>query len=451
MQEFSALQTQVDQLTRDIPTGMVLEHARDAFQQVDGHLQRIGTLASVQGHKELVLRAAKQAHFLNLVDDLGPEAMTQPEARELGEQLTAFGLAAGDPELVFLGKANMLLAEASRSVDPDSRDSLIDALGQLAEHPQAADHPTVGRQIPALVELLRDVPQAEPDPQLLLIDHQIATWMAEEPTELGEEQVDRFVELIEANGEELDIDAVELLFTTATSAIDPGEDSVGPLIDRLRISNAYYRAMRFVDRTAAYRALGSAAIPLYGGDLEWLWENFGDPLAASVALGAAGRYAALNSSEWRAPMGEVKELLSGAVGGENEYIDALLHEGEFLVREGDFRAGFDSFSRAFTMAKAESLLPAQVSAGVGLVSLYFRQNMHREAADLFIGILAEHTRESLGDSATDLFALAQAEAELAQMYRLAGDHQTYGELLLRATSTMEELALPDQAQHARNR
>ena len=55
-----------------------------------------------------------------------------------------------------------------------------------------------------------------------------------------------------------------------------------------------------------------------------------------------------------------------------------------------------------------------------------------------------------GDILTSLH-FPRREVELAQMYRLAGDHQTYGELLLRATSTMEELALPDQAQHARNR
>lgn len=428
MPELDSLRTLVDEIhrsRRDLSPQDHLGHVQSLGPRIDDALRSLDTLAAVEEHTDLLIEAARLMQATDLAEIAGDEALQHPHAGRHAEHLVALGLASGDPDLVFHGKANQLVTELLQTTDPDAAVDLLDAAEWLVAHPLRRNHENVNQRIRVAVDHL----------------HSLLT-----PTGPGEEDIDRIVELIAESGEELDFEAVQALFDEADAALDPEDESIGTLVDRFRIAYEYYVALRFVDRTAAFQVLARAAAPLHDSR-EFLG---GEAAVAAVEMGMAGHYAALNSPEWRAPLESAKEALVSGDGDVGEYIDALIHEGEFHVRENNPRDAFTSLNHAYTLAKRERFLPAQVVASTGLARLYFLRNMHREAANLFIDILREHPLSGLTER-SDLLAYATAEVELALMHRFAGDHATYGEILNRAVRTMEELGLHQQAEQARAR
>jgi len=422
-------------------------HMHSVGPSVDGNLRSYDTLAEVADDADLLLEAARLMQATELADVSGDGALHYPFARVHAENLTALGLAAGDPEMVFLGKANLLVTEILQTNDRGAVDKLMERADWLVNHPLRHGNEKLNARIFQALDHVDSLRPDPVDPDLAAIDADVAEWVA--AREIGEEQVDHIVEVIGDLGAELKFDSLQYLYDATSGVLDPEDATVGVLVDRFRMAYEYYAALRFVNRGRALQELATAAGPLVDAEESLVREILGPAGAALLHVGEAGRYAVINSPQWRTPLARAKELLSDE-DARADYIDALIHEGEFLMRENDPRDAFSALNEAYTLATAEEYLPALVVASIDLASLYFLREMHREAAALFLDLLKAHPLESQTER-TDILAVALAEVEMALMYRFAGDHGTYETMLGRATRAMRELDLDSLAQQAAGR
>lgn len=453
MQDIDSLRTLVDEIHRsrgDLSPHDYLGHARSVGPRIDETLRGLDTLAAVEEHTDVLIEAARLMQATDLAEVSGDGALQDPHAGRHAEHLTALGLASGDPDLVFQGKANQLVTEIMQTTDRDAAERMLDLAEWLVVHPLRMNHEPLNQRIVRALDHLDSLLARPLDPALAAVDEEVATWIAAGPAQFNEDQVDRIVELIADRGEDLDLEAVQTLFDAAMSVLDPADKSIGTLVDRFRIAYEYYVALRFVDRAAAYQVLALAAAPLHESRQVVGAELLGEQGLAAVDMGTAGYRAAHNSPQWRPLLESAKETLLGGDGDVGKYIDALIHEGEFLAREDNPRDAFTSLNHAYSLARRERFLPAQVVASTGLARLYFLRSMHRDAANLFIDILTEYPQDTLTEK-SDRLGYAMAELELALMHRFAGSHTTYEEMLGRAVTTMEELGLHRQVEQARAR
>ncbi|MDO5668759.1 MAG: hypothetical protein Q4G50_02020 [Corynebacterium sp.] len=414
---------------------------------VDANLRGYDTLAAVQDDADLLLEAARLMQATELAEISGDGALQYPFARIHAENLTALGLAAGDPEMVFLGKVNLLVTEILQTKDRSRVNQLMERADWLVNHPLRQENESLNSRIFQALDHVESLLPDPVDPQLAAIDAEVAEWVASRS--IGRSQIDHVVEVIGDLGAELNFDSMQYLYDAVSGVIDPEDKTLGTLVDRFRMAYEYYAALRFVNRGRALQELASAAGPLADAEEADVRVILGAEGAALLHIGQAGRQAVINSPQWRAPLARAKELLDGE-DARADYIDALIHEGEFLMRENDPREAFATLNQAYTLAMAEEYLPALVVASIDLASLYFLRDMHREAAALFLNLLQAHPLERQ-EERSDILAVALAEAELALMYRFAGDQATYETMLGRSTRALRELGLHSLANQAAER
>lgn len=119
---------------------------------------------------------------------------------------------------------------------------------------------------------------------------------------------------------------------------------------------------------------------------------------------------------------------SAAVGEVRERIEMILLAGELELTDGDAGRAAGHLETVYREADWHQQLSEVVAAAVGLSARYLRAGRPRDAAELFVQILARVEPDRL-NRRRDRVALAQAYVELALLHRLAGRTDNYRQLL----------------------
>lgn len=125
--------------------------------QVDDVMQSLTTLRSVAKNTELFLTAGRQMQGVLLPQDYGHSVLRHESTETHGISLMALGLASGDPEAVFVGRANRLLGEAIVLEDPVRAEALAGLLRELADNPCCDRQAEIAEQIPRALARLEQM------------------------------------------------------------------------------------------------------------------------------------------------------------------------------------------------------------------------------------------------------------------------------------------------------
>jgi tetratricopeptide (TPR) repeat protein len=131
-------------------------------------------------------------------------------------------------------------------------------------------------------------------------------------------------------------------------------------------------------------------------------------------------------------------------------LEALLTAGELEMTDGDPQEAEALLSTVYREADWNRHLTPVVSASIGLSNLYLKAGRRREAAELFVQILAQTDPQTLPDTRSRV-SYAYALVELAGMHRTAGRADLHRQLTARAAGLLRELGEETLARWAETR
>ncbi len=134
----------------------------------------------------------------------------------------------------------------------------------------------------------------------------------------------------------------------------------------------------------------------------------------------------------------------------SDRIGALLIAGELEMTDGDPQEAERLLETVYREADWNRDLTPVVSASIGLSNLYLKAGRQREAAELFVQILARTDPRTLRDTRSQV-SYAYALVELAGMHRLAGRADLHRQLTDRAAGLLRSIGEETLAQWAETR
>lgn len=140
-----------------------------------------------------------------------------------GSLLAALGLASGEPDAVFVGRANLFLMESITVAEQERAAELANALGSLLAHPALAAHPEIGSSVLNALSRLQQIVEApSEEPSLLrLRAPEIADWIDQGIATFTEVQMDHILEVLFEDFDGVDtVEFVETVFTEVRDALE---------------------------------------------------------------------------------------------------------------------------------------------------------------------------------------------------------------------------------------